>query len=191
MRGLHLARGAGRARGHRDAVEVEGDHGGFGLDARQAAKSVVFGSLSASAPKMTACGVMVLRPGFQPVAQRPHAGDIRSERLQGGLGGGAEARNPGNILGAGPRPALLPAAPDQRLGNVKSRRADQRANALRAAELVRATMSTDQRRAPSMSSAMRPGPCTASTCTRPPASMHDVGGLREPAGSRRFRCWPA
>ena len=78
------------------------------------ATSVVLGMRSASAPKMTVCGV-AREPGFEPPAQRRHVPRFGSQiRLHGG-GGSAETRDGGDVLGAGARAPLLPAAADQRL----------------------------------------------------------------------------
>ena len=56
----------------------------------------------------------------------------------GKLGRGAEADDPGDVLGAGPVAALLPAAADEAVADLdRVRGQDDRADALRAAELVR------------------------------------------------------
>ena len=64
---------------------------------------------------MTASGEIGHEPGFEPVAQRGHAGALRCQGGAGGRGGGAKAGDPRDILGAGAGAALLAAAPDERI----------------------------------------------------------------------------
>ena len=80
-----------------------------------------------------------------------------------GRGGGTEGGNAGDIFGAGAQPALLPAAANERIGDVNVlARADERADAFSPpiwwADSV-------NRSAPSaaMSQSIRPAACTAST----------------------------
>ena len=87
--------------------------------------------------------------------------------------------------------ALLAAALEQRIGDMqRSRRLDQRADALRAADLVRRQR---QKIGAERVDIERnsPGAWTASTCRSPPAACTSVGRRRRPAGSRRSRCWRA
>src|SRR4029077_18093976 len=67
-----------------------------------------------------------------------HAGGIFFALERGGCGGRAETGNTGHILGAGAHAALLPAATDQRIGEVNVlSETYQRADALGTANLVR------------------------------------------------------
>ena len=82
------------------------------------AKSVVFGSLSASAPKITACGASRAQARFQRRAGT-HAGDVASSDARAASAAAPKPAIAGDILRAGPRPALLPAALDRGLRDVK------------------------------------------------------------------------
>ena len=61
---------------------------------------------------------------------------VRFKRRTGCCRGGAEARNGGDIFGAGTHAPLLPAAFDQRLERDRVVATDQRADALRTAQLM-------------------------------------------------------
>ena len=93
-----------------------------------------------------------------------HAVDVS---LRCGHAGRAESGDGGDILGARAQPALLAAAFDQRLGDMNVTAADERASALRTAELVRGDTDRDRRQARAILQSMRPAPCTASTCSTP------------------------
>ena len=110
-------------------------------------------------------------------------------RLRGRCGG-AERRDRGDILGAGAAAALLSAAADQRIGEVNALVAlDQRAGALRAADLVRAERQQvgAERRDVERDAARR---LHGIDMQQAAVAMHDLGRLARPAGSRRSRCSP-
>ena len=102
------------------------------------ANSVVFGSRSAPAPKITACGEMAHSPASSACRSASiwaaSSASCRARRRRRG----AECRDAGDILGAGARAALLAAAADERIGKVNVLApAHQRADAFGAADLVR------------------------------------------------------
>ena len=102
----------------------------------EAANRVVLGSRLTSSPKMTACGAAALSPDFEPVAKRRHPGGLIAPTAACSHRGRAETGDAGHVLGAGTRAALLPAT--LHLGVKIERIAlDQRAGALRPADLVR------------------------------------------------------
>ncbi len=101
------------------------------------ATSVVLGSRSASAPKITASGRERAQAVLQPLAQRGHVTDFRGERGPHGRRRGAERGDCRDVLGARARAALLTAPLDHRIGEMQRLVAlDQRARALRAAQLM-------------------------------------------------------
>ena len=100
------------------------------------ANSVVLGSRGALCAENHRLRRCRLDAGFEAVAQAPPCGQ-RPPALCGRSGSGAKAGNGGDILGSRAQAALLAAALDQRLGDMDIAAADQRAGALRAAELVR------------------------------------------------------
>ncbi len=100
---------------------------------------VVLGSRSASAPENHGRAGVGCRPCLQRRrARRACARASGCERRQRSLGGGAKADNAGDILGAGARAALLPAATRSAARQSRPRARGTSAPApLRAAELVR------------------------------------------------------
>ena len=152
------------------------------------ANKVVLGRRGALAPKITACGVASLEAGLKPVAQGRHAGSVRQACGRGRRG--AEAGNAGDVLGSRAQIALLAAAFDQRLGDMDVAAADQRAHALRAAEL----MGGDgheigaQGLDAAIDAARAPAPRPHAAHRRRRARCRQ---FQRSAGSRRFRYWRA
>ncbi len=104
-----------------------------------AAKSVVFGSRSAPAPKITAPRRNRLQPGFEQVPQRPHvARPRRRARSAHAAAAAPNAAMPATFSVPARKPRSWP--PPRISGSARwmsSLRAHQRADALRAADLVR------------------------------------------------------
>ena len=161
------------------------------------ANNVVFGSRSAASPKITACGEIALRPDSKQVSQRQHARGLGGKLALRRRCGRPEGRDAGDILGAGAHAALLAAAADQRLREMNIlTAADERADALRSADLVGRKRRSSRRRArryrrqyarapaPRRRGARPPAACTiaaasATGCTTPVsllASMSETSG---------------
>ncbi len=132
----HLAGGAGGARAHRDAGEVEGHHLGLGRDAGQGDAERIGQAAAPRRRRRGASGATAaMRSGLELVAQRREPANLckispRSCRR------GAEARDPRHVLGAGAPAALLPAAATAAAASVTPSRTIERADARRTAELV-------------------------------------------------------
>ena len=139
--------------------------------------SVVLGSRAASAPKKTAFGATALIPASSVVAQALHPGCLRGKPQPGGVGRGAKARDPCHILGAGAGAALLAAALDLRVQRHAIAH-DQRADALRPADLVR--RQRHKVRAQRLEIAGNPSrPLHRIDMQQPARGMDQRGGLRD------------
>ena len=155
------------------------------------ANRVVLGSRSALRAEDHDLGRRRPEARFEPVAQRRHARASAASSRARRRGRRAEAGNAGHILGSRPQPALLPAAPDQRLGDMDVAAPDQRADALAdrrscarrcvirsAPSVVDITRDSARPPAPRRHAARRP---PHARCRRP----------ARPAERRRSRCWRA
>src|SRR6266566_227226 len=100
------------------------------------ANRVVLGSRSAAAPKMTTSGEAALRRASS-LSRSAAMRALRAKPVARCRCRRAEARDGGHVLGAGPQVALLTAALDQRIEEVKRPRSpNERADALGGADLV-------------------------------------------------------
>ena len=135
MRWLHLSGGTGRSRGNRDARQIEGYHGGFGLEARNREQRGIRQPRCIRRKYQHARGPS--QAAFKPISQEFEAGGVRLPRAHGCRCGRAEAGNSGDVLGARPVTPLLAAAAQQRLRSRKALGQNQRAGAFGAADLVR------------------------------------------------------
>ncbi len=120
---------------------------------------------------MTASGRLSRKPASSRSRRPPCIRRLVGERRRGRFGRRAEAGDAGDILGAGAQPAFLAAAADQRLGQMQACvRADERADALRTADLVRRKRQKIGAQLIDIAMEFVPAACTASTCSSPPAS---------------------
>ena len=154
------------------------------------AKARVFGSRAASRPEHHRvdwiggktgldCENKGLGTGGKPVAIAP-----------GKLGRDAEADDPGDVLGAGPVAALLPAAADQAVADLdRVRGQHDRADALRAAELVRRQRQNIRPERLDVAGDFSGGLDRVGV-QEPADSDAPAPPPRRPAGSRRSRCSP-
>ena len=150
VRGLHLARRAGRARRHSNAVEVERDQQRLAPTCPAPRKRSYSAAVARSAPKMTASGAIARKPASS-ASRSSRSARHPSSRLR------AQPQPPrrspamaAHVLGAGAVAALLPAAAHQRHRRygMSSLGEYERAGALRAADLVRGNDQQHRRRAP-------------------------------------------
>ena len=134
------------------------------------AKQSVLGRRGAAAPKTTASGAVSRTAPASRSRSAASRGARPPSRSAAAARRRAEAGDRRDVLGAGARAALLPAAAQQRLAEARPDiRRDQRARALRAAELVGGKdeqIGAERREARSA----RPASCTASQTTNPPAA---------------------
>ena len=171
VRGRDLAGRAGRARRDRDPGQIEGDQGGFGLLARNREQGGIGQPLGRRRRKSPFRAAIARNPA----SSRSRSAAIRPASAARRLRAASRAAAPkpamrGDVLGAGAAAALLPAALEQRVGDMQALGAFTSAPTpfgppILCAEIVR-------RSAPSalMSQGIRPAAWTASTCSRPPAA---------------------
>ena len=168
--------------------EIEADHGGFGLQAGNREQGGIWQPRHVVREHDDARGLPQAR--FKPISQRFEADGIALQRRHRGLRRGAEAGNARDVLGPGPAPQFLAAAAQQWLEAQQPSARTNGADALGAADLVRrkrhqiGTHHTDiesyfTERLDRVDMQQAAG------------GMDDLGRLRAPAASRRFRCWPA
>ena len=180
MRGRDLAGGTGRSGRDRDAIKVEGDDQRFRPWCRARRPASYWGAARRAPPKITASGV----DGAQG---RPRAGRAASP-----YGAASAASAALAAAAAAPKaamaatfsvparaPALLPAAADQRVGEVQPRRAGPARRRPSAPPILCALSVSRSAPSAAMSSAMRPAACTASTCSSPPCRCTIAAASRD------------
>ncbi len=134
MAGPDLARRTGGAGADHDAVEIERDDLGFGSGAWHCDRRCIRQARRRGSQHHR-LGRNPGDFGFQPIAQC--ANPVIDRDLDGGsFGSGSEPDDPRQVFGAGAAPALLAAAAQQRR-QLRSAGDHQRADAGRAADLVR------------------------------------------------------
>src|SRR5215203_6344757 len=137
MRAPDLAGRAGGAGRDRDALEVEPDQRRLGADARDRESEGVRKPRRLR-PEHHRVAWIGGKTGLDCENKGPGTGGKPVAVAPGKLGRKPEADDPGDVLGAGPVAALLPAAADETIADLDPVRGQHdRADALGAAELVR------------------------------------------------------